>query len=617
MKRFGKKTIVLFIALSLIFSLCIGTAAASGAGFTDWSALGGFETGNTYYIADAEDLIAFSALVNGGQSGAGSFFELTGDVDLADEDFIPIGTVISINTEGLGYYTLGNPFAGTFDGNGYVIRNLELNDPDGGIALFAYSAGTVKNLTVYGAVAGNYFTAGIVAFGSGTIENVTNNVTVTAEGNCVGGILGEAVSDITIINCHNRAEITNNGVASERSTGRVGGIAGRIEEGYTALIRECSNTADITAYQYVAGIIGGCFGNVTVDACYNSGNITGISFGKVYLGGIAGKLQNGTISNCYNTGNLNDAHWSVGHIRAVGGLVGCEEDHTVGTAISNCYTTGEITFRTDNITPGVYFIYMTGNISGGNIATAENTMTYDNCFYRIGALTIADPTNPGCERWSDLYKNNPLAYDTVYITGCTETELKGADVLAALGSSFMTDTGINDGYPVLYWQTGGETPTVSSGITANVAGGNAVVNVETSAVEGTIVEFSVTDIESGKQIKSVKAIDVSGADLPVSGDSGSYSFMMPGRAVTITVTLENVVDLSAAGHAITLPSQLDAIWNLSVDSTYYDDATQTVKEGADVTIIVSKAEGAVTASFSGITVKSAETDTLQRVGDGS
>jgi len=568
---------------------------------TDWYAVTSFEDGQTYYISSATDLVAMSALVNAGHSGANSAFVLTEDIDLNDIDFTPIGTVTVATGTELGAYTLGNPFAGVFDGDGHTISNLSLEDANGGVALFAYSSGTIQNLTVTGDVTGNHFTAGVVALGSGVIENVTNQVSVYGEGNCIGGIVADAVGDLTITGCFNEGKISNGAADSARSTGRVAGIVGRIESGYTASITECANLASVTGYQYVGGIIGGSFGKVTIDACYNSGKITGISFGKVYLGGIAGKLESGTISNCYNTGDLYDAHWSGGHIRAVGGIVGCEENHTLGTAVTNCYNTGTMTFNTSNMISGSNYIHMTGNISGGNNASDSNTMSYENCFYLDGALTIANPDNAGYVFWSDVYKNNPLAYDTADITGCTAAELMSASVLNDLGGAFAADTdSINGGYPVLYWQMGNEAPVVTSGITVSVAGGTAAVTAASSAEAGTEVSVSVTNIEAGKQLKAVTAVDASGAKLTVTERDGSYVFTMPARAVTVTITLENEVT-SGNTHALTLPSGLDAIWNVSVDSTYYSGGR--VNEGASVTIVVSKEDGAVTTSFSGVTVK--------------
>lgn len=524
---------------------------------TDWDQVTAFVPGETYYIASAADLAAMGALVNGGMSGAGANFVLTAGIDLQGISFTPIGTATA-DAEGSAY-TLGNPFAGEFDGNGNTISNLVLASDNGPVALFVYSTGAIRNLTVTGSVTGKHFTAGVAALASGTVEHVVNRAVVRAQGNCVGGIVADAVGSLTIEDCHNQAVITNNGVPSERSTGRMGGIVGRVESGYTAAISACSNSADITAYQYAGGILGGSFGDVSVDACYNSGTITGISFGKVYVGGIAGKLGSGTVSNCYNVGGLQVSPWGSGHVRAVGGIVGCEENHTPGTAVTNCYSTGPISIDTSRMVSGSNFIYMVGNISGGNNSTSANTMGYSGCFYLTGALAVANPNNPGYAFWSDVYKNDPLAYDTNQITGLTEDGLKSVATLTALGASFIADSGaLNGGYPVLCWQTGENAPEVVSDIETECVGGTATLTVPGFAAAGAAVDIAVSGIEAGKQLKSVTVTDASGAKLTLAGDVGSYRFTMPARPVKVTVTLETAVT-SDTSYALSLPEGLDPI----------------------------------------------------------
>jgi hypothetical protein len=555
--------------------------------------------------------------VNGTATGVtrdsftGKTVTLNGDLDLGQKSWTPIGANTITISGSDASVTTDSAFAGTFDGGGHTISGLSVKSAAGGVALFGCSTGTLKNFTVSGTAAGNFYTAGVAARGSGTISDVTSEVAVTAAGNCVGGILGDAIGNLTITGCHNTGAISNGGVSSEKSTGRIAGIAGCIDSSYTATVSACSNSGDVTGYQYVSGIVGGCFGSVSVDACCNTGAITGVSFGKVYLGGIAGKLAGGTISNCYNTGALTDSHWSAGHIRAVGGIAGCEEDHTEGTAITNCYTTGAITLNTSNMIAGTNYIYETGNISGGNNTTESNTMRYENCFYLAGRIAAADPANASYPFWSDVYKDNPLAYDTAYITSVTAGQLSGADtaavnVLSALGGSFAADTkGINGGDPILYWQASGSAPAVAHTVTASVSGGTAsVACTPTSAVKDTEITVSVTGLESGKQIHSLTVTDASGAAVPAAEkSSGVYTFSMPARNVSVAVVLESQPAQSAARHAVTLPQNLDAIWSVSCDSTYLENGT--VPAGATVYLSVAKKSGAETTSLNGVSVSDA------------
>lgn len=345
-----------------------------------------------------------------------------------------------------------------------------------------------------------------------------------------------------------------------------------------------------------------------IRGCYNTGTLTGISFGKVYLGGIAGKLEGGTIDSCYNWGTINATPCGVGHIRTVGGIAGCEEDHTDGTAISNCYNTGTINLDTSLMVSGKY-IYLVGAISGGNNSDG-NTMGYEDCFYLEGCIPSQDPSHSSYQWWNASYKANTLLYDTESVLARTDDELMNSqEVLDALGSSFQSN---GSGYPLLTWQTGGSVPAPQSyAVSAAVSGGSAAVNAAKTAQEGSAVTFTVSDVEEGKQVKHVSVTDASGAAVSISENEGTYSFTMPARAVTITVVLENAVEDSADCYAVNLPAGLDTIWNISVSSTQYDEAEGTAAEGATVTIVVSKNEDALCTSFSGITVTTSDSGAVE------
>ncbi|MGI6497421.1 MAG: hemoblobin-interacting domain-containing protein [Oscillospiraceae bacterium] len=552
--------------------------------------------GDVYTIHTAAELAWVAQQVNDGNDFGGKTVVLAQDIDLNNQVWTPIGDAT-------------HAFAGTFDGASKNITGLSITNTAGSYhALFGNSTGTLKDFTVSGAVSGASDTAGVAAVGSGTISGVTSNVAVTyaADSTQVGGILGDATGNITIEGCKNTGIITDNG-ASTLQSGKVAGIAGRINDGITASITNCENKGDISGYQYVGGILGGSFGTVSISGCKNTGAITAISFGKVYLGGIVGKLQNGTIDSCYNTGSIHVAPYDDGHIRAVGGIAGCEEGHAEGTAITRSYNKGTITMDTSKMTEGSKFIYMAGNISGGNKSTDANTMTYANCFYLEGSFPIQSSEHASYRFWNDVFKNNPLAYDTSSVTKATESELKGAAVLSALGNQFEAGT---DGYPALYWEDGGTAPELQSyDISSSVFGGIAAVNVDATAQETSMVPVTVTDIESGKQIKSVTAKDAAGETMLVTGGDGSYSFTMPNRAVMITVTLENTVAPDASSYGLTMPTDLDAIWNVSADSTYLNAGQ--VKEGATVFVQAMKAAGAATTTLNGITVTKAGGGTVE------
>ena len=130
----------------------------------------GTSSGDPYYIYDIyglqgmmDNLSAYYALANnidasvtlGWNSGAG---------------FIPIGND-STNTGSSGT----TPFSGTFDGQGYVINNLTINDAsDVAVGLFGESSGTISNVGITGgAVSGPSSSLGSLV-GEMTAGTITN-----------------------------------------------------------------------------------------------------------------------------------------------------------------------------------------------------------------------------------------------------------------------------------------------------------------------------------------------------------------------------------------------------------------------------------------------------------
>ncbi len=136
-----------------------------------------------YTVDDFFDFVDDSAKSN----FSGKTIALAADIDLSNEEF-----------EGLFTYSR-YAFAGTFDGYGHSITGLEISTYASNAALFYYvSGGTIKNLTLEGAVQGDNYSAGLVGYAlSGTrIENVVVDVEVTCASSLgfqyFGGVVGQA-----------------------------------------------------------------------------------------------------------------------------------------------------------------------------------------------------------------------------------------------------------------------------------------------------------------------------------------------------------------------------------------------------------------------------------------
>lgn len=101
---------------------------------------GGTGTKEDPYIIDSQqELILFSKQVNNGRSFEGMYIKQTKDIDLQGETWIPIGE-----------YDSKKYFYGIYDGNGHVIKNLQIDQSEDNVGLFGRLGGIVCNLGIEG-----------------------------------------------------------------------------------------------------------------------------------------------------------------------------------------------------------------------------------------------------------------------------------------------------------------------------------------------------------------------------------------------------------------------------------------------------------------------------------
>lgn len=288
--------------------------------------------------------------VNDGEDYAGTTFTMTQDIDLNGNEsnqWMPIGSQYAEKNSPYSRF-----FSGTFDGGGYEITELYIDDGEFGNndcnGLFGYigEEGIVKNLTVDGSVTGNYYIGGIVGRNAGTVINCHNSCDVTGSGSyyhengltisiAVGGIAGNSG---TVTNCYNTGNVTGNGNC------HIGGIVGYS----VGAVTNCYNFGNVTAgieeyigYIDIGGIIGwGSGSGKPLTTCYNTGKIVGIG-DLVNIGGIVGytRLNPSLVENCYNTGTVTGA----GHNVNIGGITGYHYFMAYSISVQNCYNTGAIT----------------------------------------------------------------------------------------------------------------------------------------------------------------------------------------------------------------------------------------------------------------------------------
>ena len=220
-----------------------------------------------------------------------------------------------------GQQWVGEMFEGTFDGQGYEIRDLFINRPDeGNVGLFGIVAegGRIEDIGVVNAdVTGTEIVGGLVGGNGGTVSNSYSSGSVTGDANGTGGLVGS--NGGTISNSYSTGSVTGYlGVG-----GLAGGNAGTVSNSYSS--------GNVTGNYGVGGLVGSNEPG-TVSNSYSTGSVTG----NDYVGGLVGWNYEGTVSNSYSTGSVTGNSF-------VGGLVGANDNGTVIDSFWDTETSGQTT----------------------------------------------------------------------------------------------------------------------------------------------------------------------------------------------------------------------------------------------------------------------------------
>jgi hypothetical protein len=250
---------------------------------------------------------------------------------------------------------------GTFDGQGYEIRDLYIDRPDDcykcPIGLFTCidEGGIIKNV-------------GVV------------NITMTGCG-AVGGLVGENWHG-TVSNSYSTGSVSGNE--------NVGGLVGLNRR----TISNSYSTGSVTGDMNVGGLVGENFGNV--NDSYSTGSVTGAK----YIGGLVGRTIS-NLTNCYATGSVtgNDN---------VGGLIGYNGGGS--SIVNNSYSTGSVSGNEnvgglvgegsyDNVTNSFWDTEISGQAtSAGGIGKTTEEMqditTFSGVGWNITAVANTGIRNP-------------------------------------------------------------------------------------------------------------------------------------------------------------------------------------------------------------------------------
>lgn len=237
------KTIPL-VAISLIVMLCAVSQGATYGG-------GNGTLSEPYQIWTAGQMSTIGA----NPSDWARNFKLMADIDMTAYT-------------GTQYRIIGNAttkFTGTFDGNGYAIRNL------------TYSTSlAVDYVGIFGWIEG------------AVIQNLgVKNSSFSSGGKNVGGLAGRNYRS-TVNACY--------------STGSVSGVwyvGGLVGYSYEGTITSCYSTSVTSGDSYIGGLVGRLYTG-TISASY----ATGATSGNSYVGGLIGRNYQGKVICCYATGKV-------------------------------------------------------------------------------------------------------------------------------------------------------------------------------------------------------------------------------------------------------------------------------------------------------------------------
>jgi len=247
---------------------------------------------NPYLISTAEDL----DLV---RSHSSKHFRLINDIDLSDLEWQSIGNQT-------------NPFTGSFDGRGFSITNLQVENRGSYTGLFGFVKGgrikgvlltnvyltgsdytaalagrveksRITNCGAEGKVFGKFNTGGLIGYSnSSKVERCYASVNVYSNESNIGGLIGNCDMANQVVNCYATGNVEggNNvgglvGYVGDRSEVSNSYSIGRVSENYKpnsligsilkAIISKRRSTEKVNENQYVGGLIGkqGLYCNIT------------------------------------------------------------------------------------------------------------------------------------------------------------------------------------------------------------------------------------------------------------------------------------------------------------------------------------------------------------------
>ena len=346
----------------------------------------------TVHITDKNNFLAFRNCINTGEDfyydpegktfstttdathtsrikrgGEGTLFVLDGDIDFDGvTSFEPIG-IRKVSSAKINF--LANPFKGTFDGQGHVIKNFTVADSYY-YALFAYSQGVIRNLGIEkGEIKGNKgWRAALVFANNGTVENCHVSEVKMKDNKFSGAqrismLVGVNLGGV-VENCYvSKDTVSLDTTSSNGIRWYYSGLL--VGTSFSGCIRNCYVEAchieNKSRAEHYAGMLLGVARFTEIENCRvshssfavtswdNTASTTG------YVGLLAGAVNASKIKNCYTEYSLLDCP----NLRGVGGLAGT----AAFSLLDHCFT------RHDTIHGGMGLV-------GGLLGSAHGSDLY-------------------------------------------------------------------------------------------------------------------------------------------------------------------------------------------------------------------------------------------------
>ena len=568
-KRIGSVLLALALCLSLLPATALAEDSAWDGSIATAFAGGSGTENDPYQIDDGAQLAYLASEVNKGQTYENSYFVLTADIDLANNDWTPIGNSFAdVLFDGPDYRL----FAGNLDGKGHTISNISIGTESTPLesdvfGLFGATGGKLSNVnldgvTIYGTAKNDNVSGYVIGLAgalagsaSGPIENchVTNlNMTMKIpDANrrvyWIGGLVG-ALDGRYIDECSVSGSITE-----KAGKGSIGGLIGELGKAAKITYSRSDVTVNVKADSRGGANVGGFIGkgNGKTDAetiirnCYATGNVTG----GAYTGGFAGGLWGLNIKNCYASGNVSQA------AAAMASFVGTDaSDPNYYGSITNCFATGSVT----GSSPFRYAFAMQD-------ATKRSEIT--NCYFAEENSSIKNQNESATEKPQDEMRNEAFA-----------AALNGSD--DSNGWSFVNGQVLCGAEPADYSAVDAALDKIPADLTAYTDESIKTLSAAAEAVIRGKVIAKQTEVDA-----MAKAIEDAIAALvkkPSPSSSSSSSSSRPSYSITTPDKTENgSVNISSTsakrGSIVTITVTPDAGYVL-------DELTVTDKDGKDVAL---------------------------------